>query len=494
MAKLTPRYNKWQATVRIPKARVGDHNGATHLYRTLEATDRENAKVEASVWEAGLRAAWAEAGGKPVSKEVLRGIYAQTRSEAETGSHSLTIAPQRDIYGTALTDGWDEGISLAIERIAEAVGDAPHAEPTPIQQAKLDALNDAMTTRRGGSAKIRPDMELSFSELTQAYMAWWRSQKGLKVSNTEQQKHATFHMFKGFWQDRPIRAIKRGDANKFVDALRRTDPLWARSKSGRELEWGALQSEFGNHPIGLSDSTVNRHVSTLQALWEWGADRDHAEGRNPFSGLHKRLKLGVNVETYLPWSMDELHHLLQPAPKRKDLHEIITVALFTGMRVNEIASLEWGDIHHDEGIALFHVRDAKTIAGNRYVPVHSALRWIIDRSASFPPSERIWPTFNLEGPAKKAGADAGREFSRFKNSRGFNDRQKTFHSFRKNVTRQMERAGVPENEWAEVVGHAKGFTYAVYNPDGISVQRKADIIGLISYPEIEHLLIVSNDT
>ena len=48
----------------------------------------------------------------------------------------------------------------------------------------------------------------------------------------------------------------------------------------------------------------------------------------------------------------------------------------------------------------------------------------------------------------------------------------------------MERAGVPENEWAQVFGHERGFTYRVYNPDGIQLSRKAEIIALIAYPGV----------
>jgi hypothetical protein len=36
-----------------------------------------------------------------------------------------------------------------------------------------------------------------------------------------------------------------------------------------------------------------------------------------------------------------------------------------------------------------------------------------------------------------------------------------------------------------VFGHERGFTYAVYNPDGITLAQKADIISLIEYPGID---------
>lgn len=77
-------------------------------------------------------------------------------------------------------------------------------------------------------------------------------------------------------------------------------------------------------------------------------------------------------------------------------------------------------------------------------------------------------------PGKKPGADAGREFSRFKLTRGFSDRRKAFHSFRKNVTQQAERAQIPVTDWQQIIGHEKGLTYGVYGGE-LPVTRKLEI-------------------
>jgi integrase len=229
---------------------------------------------------------------------------------------------------------------------------------------------------------------------------------------------------------------------------------------------------------------MNRHATTLQALWKWGEERDYCEGRNPFVGFRKRLREGYNVQGYRAWETAELNKLLAPPPRRADLTEVILVGMFTGMRLDEIASLRGEQVREEEGVTFIQVDDAKTPAGNRQVPLHPTIGWLKERAKSAG-AERIWTTFNPEGPGKKAGADAGREFSRFKQSRGFGERQKAFHSFRKNVTRIMERQRVPENEWAQVFGHEKGFTYGRYNVDGITLQQKAAIIAHIAYPGVE---------
>jgi integrase len=341
----------------------------------------------------------------------------------------------------------------------------------------------------GVSEQGAPATDIPFAALVDRFMKQWLAARhGGKDTNTEQQKRATFRLFGGFFDDQPIRRVRHEDAANFFDTVRLFDPHWARSPSARELSWSQLIERHGDRERGLSDATMNRHLQVLQELWLWSKKRGHCDGENPFEGFHKKLRAGVNVKPYVAWEDDELRQLLCPTPKRSDLLEVILVGMFTGMRLDEIASLTWSQVRQssDGGtiVHYFQVEDAKTPAGNRKVPVHADLAWLLSRPRGAP-SDRLWPTFNEEGRGKKAGNDAGREFSRFKTDRGFVDRTKTFHSFRKNVTRMMERSGVPENDWAQIFGHERGFTYKVYNPDGIDMRQRADIIARISYPGIE---------
>ena len=471
MAALKQRHNRWEAKVRIPKELRPEHQGREFLYRTIPTFNIRTAKAEADSWEAALRAEWAEKlGHDSAGLQVFRDVYGRVRKEAEGSLEDCAGDPACA----------EAGIDQQIDRMAAEIGEAALSEP---EAARLAALQDAKQALAGQPIAPRPELELPWKELTAAYLASWKAQGGLKPTNTEQQKRATFALFGGYWRDRPIRGVKRVDVVRFMDDLRKLAPEWGRPPRARTMTWQELQLKFGGGP-GPSDATMNRHAATLKALWEWAADRDHCEGRNPFSGLHKKLRVGVNVAGYIAWEPDDLRTLFDPPPKREDLNEIMLVALYTGMRLDEIASLRREQIREQDGIHFVQVEDAKTPAGNRQVPIHPAIGWLIERAKRAPAGGRLWPLFNPEGPGKKPGADAGREFSRFKAAKGFTDRRKVFHSFRKNVTRQMERGGVPENEWAQVFGHEKGFTYGRYNPDGIALERKAEIIGIIEYPGI----------
>jgi integrase len=474
MTSLQSRGNKWRAKVRIPKHLRDRYGHREFMERTLDAFDRPSARAAAEAWEAGLRSEWAALtpGKSPLTRLDLASIYESGKQAALAGEYNVIAGPGDDPV--------EVGIDREIEKIADEVGER---ELTMSEAARLAALQDALTEYRGRKPRVRRELEPSFSEVAKQYVDLWATQRGLKQSNTRQQKEATFRLFAGFIGDKPIRDVRRQDAASFMDALRRLDPLWSRSPKAKGMSWAEIQQHYGGNSAGLSASTLNRHSTTLKELWRWAEDRGWCEGKNPFSGFHEKLRRGKNAMGYMPWTLDELRLLFDPPPVRQDVTEVMVVALHTGLRLNEIASLTLGDIKEEEGVSYIEVKDAKTPAGNRQVPLHPRVAWL--GKLKGPASARVWPSFNEEGPGKKPGHDAGKEFSRFKLARGFSDRQKVFHSFRKNVTEIMERRGVPENEWALVLGHERGFTYSRYSPHGITLARKAELIGLIEYPGVE---------
>ncbi|MCW2369927.1 DUF6538 domain-containing protein [Sphingobium sp. B11D3D] len=476
MASLKLHRQCWQAKVRIPKELRSRYEGREFIYRHLSTSDRRKAKLEADAWEAGLRLEWAAARGEAVSTSALRSLYQQLRQRAEAGEF-------------VVESGDADPIELGIEHELERLSEQYEARDIPAEaEYRLAALQDAQRARAGRSIPRRAILEPTMREVANDYLTLWKTQHGLKETNTEQQKIATFDLFAGFLGDKPLRAVRKADAARFVDALRQMDPNWARSPAAKGMSWAQLQQKFGGRPKGLSDATVNRHMATLQALWDWALDREHCEGRNPFSGFQRKLREGRNTQGYVAWEPEELTALFTPPPKREDLTELMLVAMFSGMRLDEIASLTGADVHHSGPVPFVRVTDAKTIAGNRDVPLHPALSWLIDR-AKENPKGRIWPAFNAEGPGKKPGADAGKEFSRFKASRGFTRRAKVFHSFRKNFVGQLERARVPEHEVAQIVGHEKkGITFKVYGDRVMSLERKAEIVKLIDYKGLSSCL------
>lgn len=470
MPALRRRHNHFEAKVRVPASQM-ERVGKPYLYRTFPTADIRVARAEAAAWEAGLKLEWLEPDRKGDPSEARRHVYSETRLRAEEGAYiARGVDPE-------LSEE-QQGISIEIDKLAEAYG--PN-ELLPVDEARLHALQDASKSLQGLPVAPRAAYEATFLSLSGDYLKVWRAQHGLKPGNTETQKQATFGLFAGFFGSRPIRQVRKADAATFVDALRTMDPAWARTPAGRAMSWKELQKAYGGRPKGMADATVNRHINALQAFWQWAHERGHCDGANPFKGLRRNLRPGINKQGYVAWTDEELKKLFNPAPRRADLAELMIVALHSGMRLNEIAALTAADIHSDGSIPFMRVGDAKTEAGKRDVPIHPKLAWLVRRADGLKPEDRLWPTFREEGAGKKPGADAGKIFTAHKQAAGFRDRRKAFHSFRKNFVGLLEALRVPEQEVAQLVGHAKpGFTFGTYG-GAMTLARKAEVVALVGY-------------
>lgn len=479
MATLILRYNKYSARVWVPEELRPAYGGKQHLQRALGTGDKSEAKRRAGAWEALMKLEFAESLGEATSSQTasLRETYEAILSAARRDEYQAhTLAATDD---ACMIDPLCFGPELELDRIAAETH--PEEDLAARVQARVDALQDARRERLGGKPQNHRRYEPSFSELSALYLRAWEAEQGSsKQTNTKRQKEATFRLFGSYWRDRPIRAVTEPEAASFYDDLKGLPPNWARSPKGREMTWAELQRHYGGGKGGyLSAATMNRHMAALQALWEWSRRR----GDNPFDGFHKRLRKGENVNSYIPWKPDELTDLFNPPPRRDDLKEVMLVALYSGMRINEIATLTWGRIGSRDGITYFRVTEAvaKTPDSVRDVPAHSKLDWLLQRERG-EDEDRLWPDFNPEGPGRKPGNDAGRMFTEFKADKGYADRRKTFHSFRKNAAGVLERAGVRDTEIAQLLGHKRSFTSDVYG-GGQTLKRLAEVIEHIDYAD-----------
>ena len=481
MPTIQRRHNRFRAVLRVPTDQQ-DTEGKAVLYKTMAALTKPLAQLEAMAWEVEMKSLWQSRRDMKSleANPAFRSLYLAHKARAQAGDYTVQIAPsERDF------DPVDAGLTEAIWQMADMLEDR---EPTLAEKAKLAALNDVRAEHVGMAVPERPELALSFAEVAAERMKMWRLSAGLKAANTGPQKESSYGLFASYWGERPIGEIRLKHASEFVDAIRQLDPNWARTgKANVPIPpWPILLATHGNREkgAGLADATLNRHLDCLVELWDWAAQREHCFGVNPFKGHRVKLSPGRNKNPYAAWTAEELSRLFAGPFKHDDLREIMAVAVFTGMRLNEVVSLTAGQLKAVEGVTIIDITDAKTAAGVRQVPLHDALKWLQVRAKGLEASARLFPRFRLEGPGDKPGGDAGKQFSAYKSAKGYKQRTKTFHSFRKNVVGFLEEAGVPENEVAVLVGHAKpGFTFGTYGTRA-KLERLKAIVDMLKWPEV----------
>lgn len=127
---------------------------------------------------------------------------------------------------------------------------------------------------------------------------------------------------------------------------------------------------------------------------------------------------------------------------------IIKIALYSGLRINEICQLRKKDIKEENGIYYFDINDEdgktiKNLNSIRKVPIHKN---ILNEVLKF--------IKNKDKNIFKIKRDKmSKEFGLFKNKLGFNEK-KVFHSFRHTFQDELKQIEVDYIRIQELVGHA----------------------------------------
>jgi integrase len=414
--------------------------------------------------------------------ESPRDLYLDTLRRVER--IKLTHA-DRESREAALDALWDGVVSAEVERLGYGPEHGEHNpfpddEWSPQAAAVLEAIRNA----REGKADIPPEYREPFSETAARFIIdRQRDPKANPITKqTIGQMEAVYRLFANHISDAPLSTINRQTVASFLDRAKTLHVHWGRSPGVKKLTLAQLLAGSAKREgPRLSALTINRYVSFLRQLWVWAEKRGEVGGRNPFSG--QREKVSPNRAAHFPWPEGAIKAYFAANPdigtkgNPNPFYWLPRIALLSGMRLNEICSLEVDDIKSAEGVTYFDIARGKTDSAERVVPVHSALAPLLDL---LPSGGFVFPDLIPGGPDKKRSWNIGKHLHRrFEMIEGATD----FHAFRKNVAEAFERARVPQTETAQILGHGKkGITYGVYSPNGLRIDQKKGLVELLKVP------------
>ena len=296
---------------------------------------------------------------------------------------------------------------------------------------------------------IRSDGGLRFSEAA----ALWLAEVGdTRRRQTVEARQAVHQLFIKHTGDASLTAITRADAADFLATM----------KDERKL----------------SAKTLNQYAASISAVFKWARKRGKLDSENPFAGQTYEEPKSAG---WSPYTADELSTLLIVPPDENILAWAMLIALYSGMRLNEICGLQVGDVRREHDIDFFDVhehagRKLKTDAAARRIPVHSKLieAGLLDYARSLP-NDALFPSLTPGGPDAKPGKYLGEKFTRYRREVGVNRERVSFHSFRKNFATALDQAGVAQADAAMLLGHARGFSFDVYS-GGPGLKRLRDVV------------------
>lgn len=287
-------------------------------------------------------------------------------------------------------------------------------------------------------------------------------------------------LFQKIVGEKALSDFTREDIVKYVRTLQLIHKNYGKSSKDADLDLeSVLRFSEGKPPFNIT--TLTKHIRCVKAL---------------FTTANRYLEYEVNIDKLFgavrfrsdvpkaqqrkPWMIDDLNRLFATpiwtgtrAPKpslryrkgRKIFKDaywwLPVVAIFTGMRLEEICQLRKGDWKTTEkGFAYIAVAEGegkrlKTRSSTRDVPVHPTLARLGfgDLFTGGSPDESIFPELCPCGPQGKFGYQYSQDFTVYRRQTGLYEDLKDFHSFRHTFATHLRRSIKDVLMVGEIVGH-----------------------------------------
>lgn len=304
--------------------------------------------------------------------------------------------------------------------------------------------------------------------------------------------------------DRRLRDISRDDCKAVHDLFLRLPPNATKERDFISLQRSAEKAEAEGR-TSLNPVTVNSHLHKMSALFNYGVKEERID-RNPARGLavdgfkhteEDRLAFTneqldrIFASPVFSGCIDDGRNWARPGPNhpRGTKFWVPLIALFHGMRLNEICQLRVEDCQITDGVWVFALRSSdarqriKTPSGRRIVPLHPFVerigfqQFLADLKNL--KADRLFP--DLKRDRRGYYSDGFQKwFSRFLANCGVSNDRRSFHSFRHNWRDAMREASVPQERVRLLGGWKRTAVDEMYG-SGLSVRTLRQEVEKVAY-------------
>jgi integrase len=246
---------------------------------------------------------------------------------------------------------------------------------------------------------------------------------------------------------------------------------------------------------GIKATSINSRIGELNDLFKWAINNGHytASDKSPVDGLRigKKSRLAAKHQSYEPFSNDELKTIFGTGYLQKfnkpDFYWLPIVAMFTGARREEIASLKAANVKTVDDVPCFQIEEGKNADARRLVPIHPQLiaMGFMDYAKHVQSLRMEYLFPHLKDGPNGRGKNTGRHFSDWLEVKGITDSRKVFHSFRHTVTTRLHATGANPAHVMQITGHrgeaGQTVHFGTYTHD-VGLKALADTLEKLAYP------------
>ncbi len=428
--------------------------------------------------------AFVEIADKALPQLIKMGLFAQNEvTEAIKPVLGKLLAENEITYLKILKEKEQGDFSAENELLAKDFGTLPPectAQPeTPAQEQALeyghtDATQPSMPVPQQVHQQVTPptttpkplysQVVARYARIKQEDGAW----KAHSVADHMQRLNTVVEIL----GDRPVSDLTRKDMRDYRDTLRQLPPN--RSRSSKYSKMTIKEIVASKPPHKLSVKTVNVTVEAVASFLEWCVREEILE-KNPGKGLQVRDdRQAIELrDTFTPDDIAKLFSnpvFLENKTKKPAYYWIPLIALYTGMRLEEVAQLHCADLYQVEDSDLWVIdvndkgideeglgKNLKNKNARRLVPVHPTLLkeglLAYANSVYTSGAVRLFPSLRKTEKTGKYGKQPGKQFGYLVKKILGEGTGKSFHSLRHFFADYFKQRGLQTDVFRQVYGH-----------------------------------------
>jgi integrase len=446
---------------RIPERLRHHFNDKSEIKRTLKTDSRREAVKLARAYRVELDRKMAE---------LEKGVY---------GAFTVTLEGERRV---TLPDGTETAIKARMERDSPTLpgeGDTRALRDELCERLQAEELHRVKVEAVKATTASPPPLDKSLSTpagpLLSDTIARYVREKiefGHWKERSAEQVQATLRDFLEIVGDGPLERITRQAINEFAAMFGKLPANRNKKREFRGKSIADILKMKGIEPI--DPATLRNNLNRVSSFFKW-AKVNQIIANNPAESvtwvLPKKARQKRKIDARETFTIEELQRLFHAdefkKPKSPYQYWVPVIGLYSGARLEEICSRELNDVKQDGEVWYLDIKDTKTEAGTRQIPIHARLIELgllgyIERLRA-KGETRLFPELRANKYGEH-GPIAGKWFARYRQGRGVGDvdGKKCFHSFRHNVVDFLKQKGTPPEFIHAIVGHEDKVAHGTY--------------------------------
>ena len=307
-----------------------------------------------------------------------------------------------------------------------------------------------------------------------------------------------------------IRSIELDELLEYKNKLSLL-PLKATDKTNRDFSDCKSLNDIINRNHGLakdtlSTNTIGKYIQVVKQFFKFCVSKTYIKSNIADSLRLKKSSKHSDTNQTEPMPNQDLNTLFSSKFFTTDLSKNLNkyperifspiIAIYSGMRLNELASLYIDNISSIDNTYYFDIIDTedkliKSQSSIRRVPIHKKiieagfLQYV--ESIKDNPTKRVWQSLKKSSKSKNSGdgyysTQLSNWFRVYRNKIGITDKNRTFHSLRHNFINNLKQQRVDLIEIKQLSGHSNNDITLDRYSEGYHINSLHDTINKVYYP------------